>query len=182
MTINIFYIISQAHTHPTSILPPKVITLDMKSIHTTYCLHHVPGSLQYNSKSFAGHLGPSKTRSLFSSPPYLCHDPTAHSGPPSLKRPGLYLFFGQGERGECHTACGILVLRPGPERGPLAVHAQNPNHWMAREFSGPFPYKGRVKERAVPTFWNDFPSISTWATALCAIRSSSITTFSVKLS
>ena len=33
-----------------------------------------------------------------------------------------------------HTACGILVPRPGIEPVPLAVEAQSPNHWTAREF------------------------------------------------
>ena len=32
------------------------------------------------------------------------------------------------------TACGLLVPRPGIEPGPLAVRAQSPNHWTAREF------------------------------------------------
>ena len=31
-------------------------------------------------------------------------------------------------------AGGILVPQPGIEPGPLAVKAQNPNHWTAREF------------------------------------------------
>ena len=141
-----------------------------------------PCSLQYHPKSFAGHPGPSKSRSLLSSPSYLCHGPTAHSGPPSLKRPGFYLFWGQGERCECHTACGILVLRPGPERGPLAVKAQNTNHWMAREFPGLFLTRGELRKRQFPLSGMFFPSISTWATVLCAVRSSSITTSSVKLS
>ena len=30
-------------------------------------------------------------------------------------------------------ACGILVLWPGIELGPLVVEAQSPNHWPARE-------------------------------------------------
>ena len=30
----------------------------------------------------------------------------------------------------------ILVLQPGIETAPLAVKAQNPNHWTAREFQG----------------------------------------------
>ena len=37
------------------------------------------------------------------------------------------LFFG------C-VARGILVPRPGIEPGHLAVKAQSPNHWTAREF------------------------------------------------
>ena len=32
------------------------------------------------------------------------------------------------------AACGILVPQPRIEPGPLAVKAQNPNHWTAREF------------------------------------------------
>ena len=34
----------------------------------------------------------------------------------------------------CHTACGILVLRPGIEPAPSAVKARSPNHWTARKF------------------------------------------------
>ena len=34
----------------------------------------------------------------------------------------------------CREACEILVLRPGIEPVPLAVEAQSPNHWTAREF------------------------------------------------
>ena len=33
-----------------------------------------------------------------------------------------------------HVACRILVPQPGIEPGPLAVKAQRPNHWTAREF------------------------------------------------
>ena len=29
--------------------------------------------------------------------------------------------------------CGILVPRPEIEPGPLAVEAQNPNHWTTRK-------------------------------------------------
>ena len=31
-------------------------------------------------------------------------------------------------------ACGILIPWPGIEPGSLAMKAQNPNHWTAREF------------------------------------------------
>ena len=31
-------------------------------------------------------------------------------------------------------ACKILLPRPGIEPLPLAVEAQNPNHWTSREF------------------------------------------------
>ena len=34
----------------------------------------------------------------------------------------------------CHVACGILVLKPGIEPEHLAMRAQSPNHWTAREF------------------------------------------------
>ena len=34
----------------------------------------------------------------------------------------------------CHTACGILVPRPGIEPRPSAVKVWSPNHWTAREF------------------------------------------------
>ena len=33
----------------------------------------------------------------------------------------------------CHTACGILVLRPGIEPSPPALGAWSLNHWTARE-------------------------------------------------
>ena len=33
----------------------------------------------------------------------------------------------------CLVACGILVLQPGIEPGPLALEAQNFNHWTAGE-------------------------------------------------
>ena len=36
----------------------------------------------------------------------------------------------------CHEICGILVPQPGIETVPLAVEAQSPNHWSAREFPG----------------------------------------------
>ena len=36
--------------------------------------------------------------------------------------------------GPQRAACGILVSQPGIEPGPLAVKAQSPNHWTAREF------------------------------------------------
>ena len=32
------------------------------------------------------------------------------------------------------AACGILVPQSGIEPAPLAVKAQSPNHWTAREF------------------------------------------------
>ena len=32
------------------------------------------------------------------------------------------------------AACEILVPQPGIEPGTLAVQAQSPNHWTAREF------------------------------------------------
>ena len=34
----------------------------------------------------------------------------------------------------CYMACGILVPQPGIEPRPLAVKAQNLNHWTIREF------------------------------------------------
>ena len=34
----------------------------------------------------------------------------------------------------CSTACRILVPQPGIEPRPLAVKAQGPNHWAARDF------------------------------------------------
>ena len=34
----------------------------------------------------------------------------------------------------CLWACGILVLRPGMEPQPPAVHMQSHNHWTTREF------------------------------------------------
>ena len=34
----------------------------------------------------------------------------------------------------CCTTCGILVPQPGTEPELLAVKAQSPNHWTAREF------------------------------------------------
>ena len=40
----------------------------------------------------------------------------------------IYFFFFWG-----HAACRILVPRPGIEPMPLAVKAQSPNHWTARE-------------------------------------------------
>ena len=33
-----------------------------------------------------------------------------------------------------HTACGILVARPGIEPGPWSVKGQSPTHWTTREF------------------------------------------------
>ena len=33
-----------------------------------------------------------------------------------------------------HTACGILVTRPGTEPRSSAVRARSPNHWTTREF------------------------------------------------
>ena len=33
----------------------------------------------------------------------------------------------------CHTACGILVPRPGIEPVPPAVEARGLNHWTTRE-------------------------------------------------
>ena len=33
----------------------------------------------------------------------------------------------------CHTACGILVPRPGIEPASSALKAWSPNHWTARE-------------------------------------------------
>ena len=44
----------------------------------------------------------------------------------------LFFFFLWG--GACLAACGILVPQPGIEPGPLALRAQSPNHWTAREF------------------------------------------------
>ena len=35
-------------------------------------------------------------------------------------------------------ACGILVLQPGIETGPLTVKAQSLNQWTAREFPTAF--------------------------------------------
>ena len=32
-----------------------------------------------------------------------------------------------------HAVCGILAPRPGTELTPLAMKAQSPNHWTARE-------------------------------------------------
>ena len=37
-----------------------------------------------------------------------------------------------------HTACRILVPRPGIEPVPSAVKALSPNHWTAREFPTSF--------------------------------------------
>ena len=34
----------------------------------------------------------------------------------------------------CHTACGIVVSRPGIEPGAPAVRTPSPNHWTTREF------------------------------------------------
>ena len=42
----------------------------------------------------------------------------------------LFFFFFWLHR----MACGILVPRTGIEPAPLAVRAQSPNHWTAREF------------------------------------------------
>ena len=39
----------------------------------------------------------------------------------------IYLFWLR------HSACGILVPRPGIEPAPPAVEAQNLNHWTIRE-------------------------------------------------
>ena len=39
------------------------------------------------------------------------------------------------------AACGILVPRPGIERGPTAVKAPRPNHWTAKEFPATFILK-----------------------------------------
>ena len=39
----------------------------------------------------------------------------------------------------CHTACGILVPRPGIEPLPPALEAWRPNPWTAREFPPPPP-------------------------------------------
>ena len=36
----------------------------------------------------------------------------------------------------CHTACGILVPRPGIKSGPPEVKAWSPNHWTAKEVLG----------------------------------------------
>ena len=46
---------------------------------------------------------------------------------PSL-RTFLYYFW------PCHVACRILFPPSGTEPRPLAVRAQSPNHWTAREF------------------------------------------------
>ena len=35
----------------------------------------------------------------------------------------------------CHSACGILVPRPGIESIPLALEVQSLNHWTASEIS-----------------------------------------------
>ena len=48
----------------------------------------------------------------------------------------LYLFKKQFFW-QCHTACGILVTRPGIEPMSPAVEAQSPNHWTAREVPTP---------------------------------------------
>ena len=39
-----------------------------------------------------------------------------------------------GNQNPYHAACGILVPPPGIKPRPMAVKAQNPNHWTAREF------------------------------------------------
>ena len=61
-----------------------------------------------------------------------------------------------------HTACGILVPRPGIEPGPLAVKVRSPDHWTSREFPAP-PFlrthsecrPQNVPMLKEPTWWPD---------------------------
>ena len=43
-----------------------------------------------------------------------------------------FFFFGPH-----HSACRILIPRPGTEPGATAVKAPSPNHWTARERLNP---------------------------------------------
>ena len=45
----------------------------------------------------------------------------------------LFIYF-------CCMACGFLIPWPKTEPRPLAVKAQSPNHWTAREFPGSLAY------------------------------------------
>ena len=52
-------------------------------------------------------------------------------GEPGAQTSDLFFFFFFWL---CHVACGILVSQPGIETAPLAVRAQSPNRWTARDF------------------------------------------------
>ena len=65
----------------------------------------------------------------------------------------IYLFWPR------HTACGILVPRPGIE--PSAVKVQSPNHWTTREFPSFLPIN--ISLYAYTTFGLSIhPLMNTW--------------------
>ena len=50
--------------------------------------------------------------------------------------PGTFFFW------QCHTACGILVCRPGIKPEHPAVEVWSPNHWTARDFPVSWDFNG----------------------------------------